>query len=507
MKYPNWVKKNWVTSKGLPLDFERHKYLEQIYRDQSHELVIMKSSQMGISERLVSEAVWLADCFNENALFIQPTFAQLSDFVQERVDQPLNLSSHLREVMAKNREITKKMADKIGMKKMSRGFVYFRGANNENQIISVSADAIFVDELDRMEQSHIAFFDKRLEHSNRRWKRWVSTPTIPDYGIHKIYRRSDQHEYHLTCNSCQTEQVLTFEDNVDKERILLVCRSCKEELITWQCKGQWIPKVPDNKVRGYYINQLYSPSLNVAELIEQSERSSEFEVQQFVNQVLGLPYAPKGARIDDVMLKHCIKDYTAPLYDEWCYMGVDVGKRLHVIIRTKKRILFIGTVSDFFGASDSLEDLIRKWKPKKVVVDALPETHEVGKLCSMFRNKVYICYYSGLTEPTAEQWFKERDQKINTNRLLAIDRVFDEIRSQKVELPKNLDDYPEFKKQLRSTVRIITTDSKGNARPEYKETGADHFLHTSVYALIASSIFVPADPEIFFVKWGKGDDD
>ena len=463
---------------------------------------------MGISERLVSEALWLADCFPENALFIQPAFAQLSDFVQERVDQPLNSSPYLRQVMTKNKDAMRKVADKIGMKKMSKGFVYFRGANNETQIISVSADAIFVDELDRMEQSHIAFFDKRLEHSQRRWKRWVSTPTIPDYGIHKKYLESDQHEYHLECNSCHLLQVLNFDENVDKNRRILMCKGCKQEMITWQSKGHWISKAPNRTIRGYFINQLYSPSLNVDELVEQSERGAEYELQQFVNQVLGLPYVQKGARMDESMLRACVtKKFTSPCYEEWNYFGVDVGKVLHIIIRSKERILDITTAKDFFGATDSLESLIRRWQPKKVVVDAMPETHEVEKLSKMFKDKVYLCYYSGMTEPTAEQWFKvSDDHKINANRLLGIDHVFDEIRSQKVKLPRNLDDYTEYKKHMKSTVRIITVDSKGNMRPQYREVGADHFLHASVYSFIAKSIFVPATPEVFLIPWGSSID-
>ena len=46
---------------------------------------------------------------------------------------------------------------------------------------------IFADEVDRMLVTNVPFFTKRFGHSNRKWERWASTPTFPNFGIHKIF--------------------------------------------------------------------------------------------------------------------------------------------------------------------------------------------------------------------------------------------------------------------------------------------------------------------------------
>lgn len=82
--YFDWVRRYW-TSRGKPLDFKDHSYLLDFYKDQSDEIITMKSVQTGATERLVTEALWLPDQFKENAIYLFPTSGTLSDLVQERV--------------------------------------------------------------------------------------------------------------------------------------------------------------------------------------------------------------------------------------------------------------------------------------------------------------------------------------------------------------------------------------------------------------------------------------
>ena len=228
-----WVKDNW-TSRGDPLDFDEHTYLVQIYEDQSQDITYMKSAQTGATERMLTEAMWLPDQFKENSMYIFPTSGTVSDLVQERIDEPLNNNEYLRRVSGRSKRIMGKQADKIGLKRMSKGFVYFRGSNKPTQITSVPADAVFVDEVDRMVVENIPYFPKRLEHSNRKWQRWASTPTIPNFGIHKRFITTDQHHRYLKCTHCGEWQKLDFFENVKYEMkndheclwAKLICKKC-----------------------------------------------------------------------------------------------------------------------------------------------------------------------------------------------------------------------------------------------------------------------------------------
>jgi hypothetical protein len=102
--YLDWVKDNW-SSRGQKLNFIERKYLVQIYQDQSQEIVLKKSAQSGGTERMVTEAVWLADQRPKNSLYLFPTSATMADLVQERVDTPLNASPYLRDIAARGKKI------------------------------------------------------------------------------------------------------------------------------------------------------------------------------------------------------------------------------------------------------------------------------------------------------------------------------------------------------------------------------------------------------------------
>ena len=520
-QYPKWVKDYW-TSRGKPLDFEDHKYLVQIYQDQSPDIRFQKSAQQGVTERLVTEAIWLADQFKENALYLFPTSGTMSELVQERVDEPINNNQYLLGVVGRVKRMFKH-ADKTSLKRMSRGFVYFRGSNKPTQITSVAADAIFVDELDRMEQESVPYFEKRMEHSLRKWQRWASTPTIPGFGIHKLFLESDQHEYFVRCNHCSELQNLTFQENIvysmkgeQVEKADVICKKCRRVIVPYKLEGIWVPKERASNVRGYFISQLYSPRMEPIKLVRASLRPAEFEVQQFYNQNLGLPYEAKGARLTEDTIKSCIRNYTLPMVpriknsdDEWEkedeVIGVDVGRVLHVITRTAEKITDIRTIQHFFhdDGSDNLEDYINARDAKKIVVDAMPETRQVQKLIGKFPGRVYMCRYTRVQDIMSEtqqeddeeddgdsqRYYRIKESEVQTDRTISLDIMYSKLFKQKIQLPKNIDGYQEYKDHLKALVRYQEKAKDGNYKVEYKEVSADHYAHAQNYADIAMHLF------------------
>lgn len=501
--YFRWVQDNW-TAKGEPLDFDSHRYLKQIYLDQSPEIIYMKSAQTGLTERGLTEAIWLPDQFKENAIYVFPTSGTVSDLVQERIDDPLNNKTYLRQVSGRAKRILGKQADKIGLKRMSRGFIYFRGSNKPTQITSVPADAIFVDEVDRMVQENIPYIPKRLGHSKRKWQRWFSTPTIPDFGIHRMFMDTDQMHYYIPCPHCGEEQHLDFFKNVEFELIdnthcrwaKIVCVACRKDIVPYAIDGTWKPHKPEATKRGYFVSALYSPRIDLVQMVNDSLKTAEWEIQQFYNQDLGLPYEPKGGRITEEMLNACSRDYSVGLKEGDNFMGVDVGRVLHVMIQNSLgKVVYIDTVKNF----EDLDPLMKEYNIKKAVVDALPETRESQKFADRFQGRVMICYYSGLTEVKMGEWFKIDGQKINTDRTLSLDMWTARFKTQNVELPKNVTSLTEFKEHMKALTRVVR-EEKGNQKAEYLQVGPDHFYHAGNYSNLAKAafenIFVP---EVFMI--------
>lgn len=498
--YLDWVEDYW-TSRGNPLDFKKHTYLLQVYEDQHPFIVFMKPAQTGLTERMITEAIWLPDQFKENSIYFMPTAGLMGDLVQERVDEPFNNNPYLQKVLGRSKRLLKQ-PDKTSLKRMSKGFAYFRGSNKPNQISTIAGDAIFVDELDRMMMESVPYFDKRLEHSNRKWQRWASTPTIADFGIHKLYKESDQHEWWLTCRNCGLSQVLDFFVNVNTERAMIVCanQGCKFQMIPWECKGVWKPANPTSKIRGYKIPQLCSPFLDLSKAIRQSRSAAESEVQQFYNQVLGVPYEPKGAKLTEEDLNGCIQKYRSPFKKpEFTFMGVDVGRDLHYIVRTEKRVCAIGKVPNFTG-NNSIEQVMKEFRVKGCVIDALPETRKAQELAMLFPRRVKLSYYTGVAEMSeATTYYKVNEDKVNSDRTIGLDHVFAEVRMKELELPENLDDFQEFKDHMKSTTRVKREDRKGVEKAVYVETSADHYLHALNYSKMAVNIYNLPVPEVFVI--------
>ena len=94
------------------------------------------------------------------------------------------------------------------------------------------------------------------------------------------------------------------------------------------------------------------------------------KLQSFYNADLGIPYRPRGSKPD-------IADFVRENYD-WktsvkeCYMGVDVGARLHIVIigREDNDESFRLREQTYVDSFDELDILYREYAPKLTVIVA-----------------------------------------------------------------------------------------------------------------------------------------
>ena len=130
----------------------------------------------------------------------------------------------------------------------------------------------------------------------------------------------------------------------------------QRELEVLRQPGRWIAEAPGNDpVRGYHLSRLYSPLANLRQMVYESEATSPSEIQEFQNSVLGKTFVPPGGSLSLDLLDGCHRDYDMPEgSQEMTYMGVDVGTKLHVVVRRRlgetgdaSRALFIGELTDF----------------------------------------------------------------------------------------------------------------------------------------------------------------
>lgn len=498
--YPTWVRLVWRNGRGEPLDFENHKYLKQIYEDQFPNIVYTKAAQCGLSERMVSEAVWVAEQLGKVVLYTFPASSQLQDFTQARLDPVFQNSEYLKKVYKDSDE----GVQKIELKKVGKGYIYLRGSQNEKQIISIDADALYLDERDRFIEKSVPFIDKRTLHSDLRWRREASTPTIPGFGIHASYMNSDQRVWQVPCPKCGQYQEIDLFKNVDHDLYICFCEFCKKENnetveIDRFAEGKWAILNPEktSECHGYKISGLYNPKRTIKEIVTDYQKAfneSVSSIEQFYNQTLGMPFHVEGQRISEENLDGCKRDYQMPVQVQGAIAGCDVGSVNNMVVavpmaKDRYRVVWAGTVTEFFGPVDSIESVMNRFNVKMLVIDAAPERRKVKELIEKFPGRVFAAEYptKKFTIDNYIMW-DDVSHEVKLDRTISLDYLVSDIQNQRFELPSNIDFVENFYTQMTSSVRVTLKNARtGEPVSKWVEEKADHYFHAFNYCRIALS--------------------
>jgi hypothetical protein len=478
--YPIWAEIVW-RARDQVLNLKTHPWILPIMQDRSNFIVAKKAAQMGYTEWALSESVYLPDQYKANSLYFMPTGSGLSDLVQARLDPSIASSPYLAPRVGK--QSSHKYTEKVGLKRLYNGYWYGRGAQTKKQVKTVDADGVWVDERDELDDEIVPYIPKRLQHSSFKWQRWFGTPTVAGWGIDLMYLEGKQFVWNITCPHCQTEQALNYQDNVDAEAKKLVCHKCKEQIVPIECDGRYIAENPSAGYSSYYCSGLVSPFLDLEKLIADLQSGDENRIAQAYNQALGLSYEPKGATITVEDLYACKGQHSAPFKaEEGIYLGVDVGRVLHFWGMTKdKRVVLIST-----GSWDDLRRILREWKVKVCVIDALPELEAVSQIVSEFRGKVFACYYNS-TKMEAGKYHKFGIGKVEVNRTASLDASTALIMNQDIVLPSNLDSISDVITHFKNIKRVVIEkkDNTGDKEIKWIRIADDHYTQAFNYSNIA----------------------
>ena len=267
---------------------------------------------MGVSEWLTSLGLWAADTGQGgrgHVFYVMPTENTMRDFTQARIDRAIADSPHLKSRVGTLSKVDRS-PDRTALKRVGPGYIYFRGSDRR-QLASVDADVVILDEFDQMDDQVLSLALQRLASSKLGWIRVASTPGLPEAGVNGLFRQSDQRRYLLPCPKCGKRQPLTWEENVDLERALLVCgsRRCRAQMDIW-AEGEWVATASENSWRGYHLNRLYSHLANLEEMIVESQSSGPSAQTAFQNQVLGEVFVPSGSGLTLTDLDKCRREYS-----------------------------------------------------------------------------------------------------------------------------------------------------------------------------------------------------
>lgn len=498
-----------------PYGYKYHPWVREIHDSRASFNTAMKAAQMGITEVAINIAFYMIDVLKKDVLYVLPTEKNAGDFAKGRFNVALLYSDYLKQIFTDTNTIALKQAGGVTL--------YIRGSRGDSNLKGIPVSTLILDELDEMDQKQIWLALERLSGKLEKSVWAISTPTIPKYGIHKLFLQGSQEHYIFQCPHCNRHTELLWPDCMEirgeaitdpriKESYIK-CKECQHKLEhedkpNWLAQGVWQPTVEtDGDHRSWYINQLYSYTVTPKEMVLAHFRGlgDEAALCEFHNSKLGMPFIPDGGQVTEVEIDAAVATYSKrsdnirPTVggNRLITMGVDQGKLNHVVIAEYfvneygydmnaaafAKVLWEGTLpGDKF---EELDRMMREWQVLMCVIDADPQVNDARRFARRFHGYVHLCRYrrgqSGKEISIAEE--DDGAPIATVDRTNWLDATLGRYHSDRIQLP--VDVSLEFRENMKNLVRTYEKDDNNNPKATYLTTGPDHFAHALNYAEIA----------------------
>jgi hypothetical protein len=524
--YSDWICENTLL-KAKKYSFRDHEYQFSPVDDPARILVMEKCAQMGFTECFFRWMLaFLVKHQGSQGIFTQPTDRDMSTFAKSRAD-----------VIMEECPVVKRLGtggvDSVQLKRIGSSFLNLRGTFGSRAAISVPSDANNYDEVNFSNPRVLNQYKSRLQHSAYKYERYISTPTIPNYGVSELYNRSDRKRLFIKCNHCGEQQTLDWPTSIffkehstgkviphndefielyiEKEyeyQPFIGCKKCHRELDrSWQYR-EWVAEFPernrdpDSGISGYHINQLDATYISALEIVRASDKRLDGykKIEDFYNFVLALPYeGGDSVKITEASKQVATIPLAMPDSGSGCYLGVDLGSTCHIVII---KDIYLPTkigptpvvIAAYRVSKDVLEErlpeFIKKYGCLFVVSDAQPYTITVEKIAKMHLNRMSVCFFGGKKSYSLTSDYIN----VTANRTNALDEVTDSIPVGNTLVASGIPDYDILWQHMKNLVKVKAEDDDGSEYYEYVKVGEDHYGYALCYALLARKIFLETRP-------------
>lgn len=511
---PAWICKHTQIA-GSPYSFKDHEYQEVVLRDTSQEVVVKKPSQVGLSETSARLALALCAVLRHYTVaYTLPTAGFAATFMRTRIDPIIQNSPYLAALIHT-------ATDNSEVKHLGDSFLFLKGAQSSNAPISVPCDHLIHDEVDFSDPEVLSQYQSRLTHSKYKKKTKLSTPTLPDRGIDKEFKRSRRHFNLIKCNHCNHWFMPDYFAHVrmpgysDDLRLITKTNLHKYDYRSAavhcpQCGGkpslqpehrEWVRENTDENhvAAGYQVTPFDAPNIiSAGYLIEASTQYKRYI--DFINFGLGLAAEDKEATLTDGDMENCLVPAQALGYGGYV-MGLDMGLLCHCKIGfcTHDGFLIIvhSEIIPVHKVRIRRKELAVEYRVRMTVVDSQPYTETVLTMQAEDANLYGAVYIRSKNIETHSVRQKEEDKEegqievrqVSINRDKALDAYMEAIRSGFIKKIKDENDEV-WKTQHcdMKRVREWTPDAELSFVWRKSEDGNDHFHHAGVYLWIASQM-------------------
>lgn len=518
-----WIQRHTKVG-GRELTFEGREYQEHILQSEAPTIVVKKCSQVGLTELALRRTLALMDIIDGFSVFYTlPTEGFAQKVTKARIDPIIEGSPRLQAKLSRQ-------VDSAGVKRIGNSFLYITGTKTTNSVISFPGDLIVVDELDFSDQANVQNLQSRLTASKYRWWFYLSTPTLPNFGIDAKFQTTKRHFNHCKCHACGRWYLPDYLKHVripGYDGDLLAITPQMLGRIDWRDAAVHCPHcgvvanlLPENRAwvcenladnfdgEGFQVNPFDAPTIiSASDLVLWSTRFKR--KVDFVNYHLGqvMEDSDSGLSAQDVQR---MEDVGRQPVRGFRVFGLDMGTECHLVVGVTDGQGLLTVIEkhrlDYRHLEADLNRLISVHRPTTIVVDSQPYVETVHRL----QGKIHNLYGAVYVTSKDMQPFRVIDQnedqqrtlldkrQVNINRNVALNILMDDIRGGRVGVVVDGEQqlfatHLQDMKRKPANASAFTGEFSGDEdEPDsyvwVKTKGNDHYHHALLYCHVASQM-------------------
>lgn len=429
-------------------------YLTDIYntllRLKRLRLAIIKGRQARISEFTANSVFYLSDTHQGiRTLYILQDKPNAEKFVKERINTPIEDSLYLGQIISEAKDANQKRRREINSlstKRMGRSWFHMVYSTGWGLSRSPSCDGVIFDEYDAHDHEEEESFLSVIDDSDIKFEIYVSTPTLPDYGIDLVFKSSSMGRWTVNCPHCLEDFIMNSDYFFGKGIVkfdeprpedgamrIYVCPNCETEITNWdkQERGRYVHEIPEllkeNKP-GFSFSNLILPHIDADTAWDQYQTALRRPGgrKKYINEKLGEACIDEEAtaHINRQMMVDCIDDTIG-----WveaanrCYVGVDWGRETHVtiykdVLREKGKHLqllnyfVIPASSEPLHGAKEVAKLLVQFQPSKLVCDFGAGAEQNKYLATRFGDSFYAAIQANTLKDMNPKW-NPKTQTVN----------------------------------------------------------------------------------------------